>query len=260
MIAASKSPFLEKFFVPYTAWSLRRHFHAVHLLGDAPLSDSGENLPLLVCLNHSSWWDVMLGLHTAYSLFDWEAYSVMDERQLQRYRFFSKLGMIGADRTSLSGIKEFLRYAETLLQGKRRALWITAQGEFQSNSVRPMEFQPGIAHLADKLGDCLLTTVAFHYEFWNEPKPEAFVSLSPLTRLTKTPDFNRRAFLASLEQRMEAQLDALLQAVQARDPAAFQTLLRSGKPTRDHGAVVTPKYRGGEGEKGRGEDNAKSKI
>jgi 1-acyl-sn-glycerol-3-phosphate acyltransferase len=242
MITASKLPLLEKVFVPYTAWSLRRHFRAVHLMGDVPKFDSNENLPLLVCLNHSSWWDVMLGLYAAYTLFDWEAYSVMDERQLQRYRFFSKLGMIGADRTSLAGIKEFLRYAETLLAGKRRALWITAQGEFTSNLVRPIQFQPGIAHIAEQLGDCLITTVAFHYEFWNEPKPEAFVSMSPLTRLTHTSDFNRRTFLDSLERRMEAQLDALLAAVQKRDASAFHVLLRSGKRGQDHGAVVTPKY------------------
>ncbi len=242
MIAASISPVLEKFFVPYTTWALRRHFHAVHLLGEPPQFPPDEKIPLLVAVNHSSWWDVLLGLYAIHSLVGWESYSVMDERQLQRYKFFSKLGMIGADRTSLAGIKEFLRYAETLLAGKRRALWITVQGEFVANTVRPIEFQSGIAALAERLGDCLIMTATFHYEFWNEAKPEAFVAFSPVTHLQKSANFDRRAFLKTQERIMESQLDALLAAVQKRDPSALRILLRSGSPERDHSAVVTPKF------------------
>ena len=243
MIAASKSPMLEKLFVPYTNWALRRHFHAVHLLGDLPQLPANEEIPLLVAVNHSSWWDVMLGAYLIFEHIGWESYAVMDERQLQRYRFFAKLGMIGADRTSLAGIKEFLRYTENLLAHKRRALYMTVQGEFVSNSVRPIEFQPGIAALAGTLGDCLILTATLHYEFWNEPKPEAFVSFSPVTRLCKSPKFDRRAFLHAQECLMGSQLDTLLAAVQKRDSSAFRILLRSGRADRDHSAVQTPKYK-----------------
>jgi len=264
MIPAAKSPFLEKCFRLYTRRYLQRSFHAVHRLGDVPEIASEGRTPLLVCLNHSSWWDVPLGFFAATDLIGWECYGVMDERQLRRYRFFAKLGMIGVDRTGLTGAKEFLGYCERLLRGRRRALWMTPQGEMVSSRTRPIRFQPGLGHLAERLGSFCVTTIALHYEFWGERLPEAFVSLSPVVRIEAAEgDFDRKAFVHAQEQRLEAQLDTLLALVQRRDATAFQPLLqgRAGvSPTYDslralsargqgarftaeHGAVVTPPWK-----------------
>ena len=54
--------------------------------------------PLIVCVNHCSWWDVLVGLFMETELFGCEWYTMMDARQLQRYRFFCRLGVIGVDR------------------------------------------------------------------------------------------------------------------------------------------------------------------
>ena len=248
LIPATKSKFLTHWFTRYTQHYLRRSFHAIHLLGDPPQFDTAAEIPLIVCLNHSSWWDVLLGLFIETRLFGWEAYTVMDARQLQRYRFFSRLGVIGVDRSSLQGAREFLGYAETLLRERRRALWITPQGEMMSNYSRPIAFQPGIAHLAARLGEFYLARVTFQYEFWNDRLPEAFVSVSALERVEACgANFDRKAFLHAQEQALEAQLDALLLQVEQRDATQFRELLR-GKdgisPTYDALRKVGSKLRG----------------
>ena len=79
--------------------------------------------------------------------------------------FFARLGIIGVDRTSLAGAKEFIDYASGLLKRRSRALWITPQGAMLSNHARPIRFQPGIGALAEQLGDFYSVTIAFHYEF-----------------------------------------------------------------------------------------------
>lgn len=263
MLPANKSVYVERAFHAYTRRYLRRSFHNIHLLGEPPAADT-ENLPLLVCLNHSSWWDLLFGFYLGHELIPGDNYGVMDERQLRRYRFFTRLGVIGVDRTSLHGAKEFLTYTEGLLKGQSRALWLTPQGDMRSSYERPLRFQPGLGHLAERLGDFRLLFIALHYEFWNERLPEAFVSLSPVQRIQIDLDtFQRRAFVQEQERGLEVHLDTLLEKARQRDASAFVPLLR-GKigisPTYDalrgltarlrrerfsaeHSDVVTPQWK-----------------
>lgn len=228
MIKGEQSPLLETWLMRYLRWDIPRGFHNVYLTGEiGEFQDDGKT-PLIVCLNHSSWWDAMFGLLIEEEFFNWERYSVMEEKQLLRYRFFSKIGMIGVDRTGLKGAREFLQYVQPLLKGRRRSLWLTPQGEFGSNYQRPIKFQSGVSHIAASLDHFYFTTIAFHYEFWNERKPEAFVSFSPVELFETTSSFNRKAWLHAQERRLEAQLDSLLALVEQRDPTLFKVFL-SGK-------------------------------
>ncbi len=247
MIPAGPPAFYTPFVTHYVRRYLRRSFHAVHLLGEPPLFDDDGRTPLLVCLNHSSWWDVLLAFHVEREFFGWEQYGVMDERQLQRYRFFANLGMIGVDRTSLAGAREFLDYTERLLRGQRRALWLTPQGAMLSNQQRPFVFQPGLAHLAERLGRFHIARVSLHYEFWDDKLPEAFVSVSSVEMIEADANFRRRDFLHAQEQHLEAELDILLAAARHRDASAFAPLLRSTtgiSPTYDMLRALTARLRG----------------
>lgn len=248
LIPAGKSPFLERCFLLYTRRYLQRSFHAVRLLGDAPRWEDDGHTPLLVCVNHSSWWDVLLGLLVETELFGWEWYTVMDARQLERYKFFTRMGVIGVDRTSLSGAKEFLQYGENLLKDKRRSLWLTPQGAMLSNYARPITFQPGIGYLAAGLENFYYTRVAFHYEFWDERLPEAFVSVAPIERIQTTNlNFDRKAFVHAQEQALEAQVATLLTAVQNRNADVFRYLQRGHvgiSPTYDAIRALGAKLRG----------------
>jgi 1-acyl-sn-glycerol-3-phosphate acyltransferase len=263
--AADKWPWLTAGFRRYTRRYLARSFHAVHLVGQfAALNDDGRT-PLLVCLNHSSWWDVLVPFFVESELFGWDLYGVMDARQLARYRIFAHMGMIGVERSSLAGAREFLRFSETLLKDQRRALWLTPQGEMVSNARRPIRFQPGLGHLAARLGRFYLIHIALHYEFWNERLPEAFVRVSEAALYDVAPGaLSPRSFVRDSERALERELDALLAAVEGRDSSGMRTLLAGGAGTsptydafraliarlqgrrleREHGRIVTPSWKG----------------
>lgn len=225
MISADKSPLIDRWFRGYNRRYLQKSFQRIHLDGDLSGLRGDGKTPLLLCLNHSSWWDLLLGLYLSEHLPDWDMYGVMDERQLRRYRFFSRLGVIGVERETLRGAREFLAYTRTLLTGQPRALCLTPQGEFVSNSVRPVRFQPGIGAIAGQLESFLFTTIVLDYEFWSEKQPEAFISVRPVEYIVVDSDFDRRTFVHRLERQMEQHLDAFTAMRVQRDPALFQTLL-----------------------------------
>jgi hypothetical protein len=124
-------------------------------------------------------------------------------------------------------------------------------------------FQPGLAHLAQRLKRFHIVRVALHYEFWDDKLPEAFVGISPVETITVDSAFNRREFLHTQERRIDSELDTLLAAVQRRNASEFSPLLlgRSGisptydllrslsarlrgrKFTSEHSAVTTPKWK-----------------
>lgn len=235
MIRPRKSVWVQRGFRAYNRRFLRRSFHRIHLDGDLTALHGDGRTPLLVCVNHSSWWDLLLGILLDELLPEWDSYAPMDERQLRRYRFFSQLGVIGVDRASLHGAREFVDYCRELLEGQPRALWITPQGEFTSSSVRPVRFLPGIGAVGQALSAFYAATVVFDYEFWAEKRPEAFLSIRPAERIVVGEDFDRRAFIQTMERNMEAHLNALTALRQQRDAEKFVTLL-SGS------SVVSPVY------------------
>lgn len=263
LIPASHSPWREKLFLPYIERRLQSTFHRVYLDGNIEEFNDDGNTPLIVVMNHSSWWDVLLAYWIEYKVFGWERYGVMEAGQLERYRFFAKLGMIGVDRSSLAHVREFMEYVTNLLRGQRRSLWITPQGEMLSNYQRPIRFQSGLAHLAADLERFYFCMVVTHSEFWIEPRPEAFFAVSPVTLVETKPEFDRKAWSSDQALRMETMLDSLLLKVQNRDASAFSTVLEgktgingiydtlramrakaSGKSFNvEHGAFATPTWK-----------------
>lgn len=255
-----KEGFLRYYIRPY----LQRHFHAIWLYGEPPTIGRLSTMPLVVCLNHSSWWDLFVPAYVEHLLLHHDVYTVMDAEQLRRYAIFSKMGVLGVDRSSLAGIKAFLNSTETLLKGRPRSLWLTPQGEMVSNYRRPLRFQPGLAHLARRLERFHLLFCAVHYEFWTERLSEAFIAFSELKTVdTSCQNWRGREFLQAQERRLEELLDTLLEAVAQRDVSVFHPLLKGASGNAavydlpravwarlcgrryvgEHGAVPTPKWR-----------------
>lgn len=267
MIPAAKNRLVNAWFRRYVRRYLRRSFHQVLVAGELPSKPEG---PVLVCLSHSSWWDMLIAYWASEELLGWDGYGPMDERQLRRYGILRRIGVFGVDRESLAGGREFLEYARDLAQEKQRALWITAQGAMISSETRPIRLYSGIAHLARALGQCSVITAALQYEFWDEKRPEIFLSFGSTRFVDGTaPGFSSKALLRALEADLTAQMDALAALRQQRDPSLFQVALASQgsiSPTYDqlrrlaasvrgermeseHGALATPPRWGPAGRK-----------
>lgn len=181
MLHAAPHPFHRRFFTWYFRRRLRRAFSGVYAEGIerlAPWTDGGgAEHPLVIVANHSSWWDAVLPIVISLGHFDHDAYGVMEGRQLQRYRFFRRLGMFSIDRDNPRAAMRSLDYGAGLLRGRRRVLWMFPQGEIVPNDRRPIDCYGGAERLIRMIGRCTVVPVAFRYELCRNERPTAWVSI-----------------------------------------------------------------------------------
>jgi 1-acyl-sn-glycerol-3-phosphate acyltransferase len=229
----------------YVRKYVRKHFHAVRVSHTShPLPP--DNAPLLFVLNHPSWWDPMVGVILADLFPAYTHYAAIDAAMLKKYWAFNKLGFFGVDQTSLRGAAEFLKTGTEILSADRRAVWVTAQGEFADVRTRPLNLRSGVGHLAARVTRGWVVPIAVEYTFWTESKPEALVRIGECidlanpdrkvggwrdqaaahpTRGPGGPGSPGKATTARIEAALTASLDALNAETQSRDPAKFTELL-----------------------------------
>lgn len=229
MIEASQNRWFIKGFRRYVRRYLAKHFFRFHFKAENFPLDLDEPLPVVVIINHSSWWDVLTAYYLANEVFSFKSYAVMDEPQLKRYRFFSQVGFYSVDRESgLKGIREFLSYSQKILSEPGTAVWICPQGDFVSNDARPVRFFPGTAHLVKHLKKCWVLPVALDYELCQEPLPEAFALAGSAVKFDSKENKNVEEINRRLEEELSKRMDQLKELTQKRDFSGFQTLI-SGK-------------------------------
>jgi 1-acyl-sn-glycerol-3-phosphate acyltransferase len=209
----------------YAARYVRKHFHAVRLSKtSSPLPP--PDAPVLVVLNHPSWWDPLVGLILSRSFGDdREQFAAIDAAAVRKYRFFTKLGFFGVDTQSVRGAAEFLRTGLAVLSGPNRVLWVTAQGRFTDVRVRPLGLRSGVGHLAARLAAGYVLPVALEYTFWGERTPEALVRIGTPLNVSATPSRSGREWTAAIEAALTDTLDGLNREAMARDPHLFTTLV-----------------------------------
>ena len=222
MIPARRSATVMSFFDRYVPRYLRRRFHRVHLWSHQGAIDASWQGPTIFAMSHSSWWDVLVGYYLAQRVIGVDSYAPMDEAQLARYRVLTRLGVYSVNRRTSAGAREFLRYTMALLTA-RHAVWMTPQGEIVPHWRRPVRFQEGIGLLARRVPGVAVVPVAIAYEFLDEPRPEIFVKLGPPRCFDDCDD--RTQIVRRLEADLERELDAVRDALAARDLSAFAVLL-----------------------------------
>jgi 1-acyl-sn-glycerol-3-phosphate acyltransferase len=220
-------PWLIRGFRKYACRYVRRHFHAVRLSKSGAAFPNSDG-PILVVLNHPSWWDPMIGIVLSRAWADRDQFAAIDATAVQKYRFFSKLGFVGVNTKSLRGAAQFLRDGCDILTQPRCVFWVTAQGRFTDVRKRPLALQSGVGHLAARLQSGIVLPVALEYVFWAESTPEALVRLAEPLRIAEHPGLSGRQWTALIEESLTRNLDALSAEAIRRDPAAFTELL-SGK-------------------------------
>lgn len=204
---------------------VRKHFHAVRLSKSASPFPPPSTEPLLIVLNHPSWWDPMIGIVLSSLMRERDQFAAIDAEAVNRYAFFKKLGFVGVDTKSLRGAAEFVRAGTTILSEPNRALWVTAQGRFTDVRERPLKLQAGVGHLASRLSRGLVLPLALEYTFWTERTPEALVHVGEPLRVEAHPGRSGKQWLALIEDALTRTLDTLNSETMTRDPARFHTIL-----------------------------------
>ncbi len=217
------SPTLTRLFCWYLKGFLTKRLHAMRRLGPPPKTPAGA--PVVVYTNHPGWWDPIVMLRLSREYFsDRRNFGAIDADALEAYAIFKRVGLFGVDPDPLKGAAQFLRVSARIVEDPATSLWVTPQGRFSDVRERPLGFRPGLGRLASRHPQAVFLPLAIEYGFWEEPKPEAFVSFGAPVRGADLGDDPNTA----LEARLAETLDTLSTAVAARDPAPFATLLDGG--------------------------------
>jgi len=210
----------------YFARYFRRHMNALRLARwGEPDVPAGAG-PLVVYVNHPSWWDAAVIVLASKALLPGHAtYAPFDAAMLEKYPIFGRIGAFAVDLESRRGAAAFMAAGAEILSRPERALWITAQGRFSDVRERPLGLKPGLARLAEIAPQALFLPLAIEYAFWTERGAEAFLAFGPAHRCEDLLALDRQARLARLEDSLTATLDRLGADVISRDPARFRTVI-----------------------------------
>jgi 1-acyl-sn-glycerol-3-phosphate acyltransferase len=223
-----RNPGLVRFFSGVMRRQMRKNFHAVRIARDGfPRVIDGR--PVIVYLNHPSWWDPAFVMVLARSQFPHRpGFGPIDAEALARYRFMARIGLFGVTRDSGRGAAAFLRQSRAILQNPDAMLWVTAEGHFTDARTRPVRLRPGIAHLAARTPEALLVPLALDYTFWDERKPEALCRFGPPLDTAAAPGRSVKAWQAVLDASLETEMDRLAGDARSRDAARFTVLVDGG--------------------------------
>jgi chlorobactene lauroyltransferase len=207
MIKVQSSGWAKKVFHYYILRLLRRHFHSFRLMGS--IAYPAPSLPILLLPNHSNWWDGFFFYLLNHRLFQRPIYLMMLERQLEKFRFFARVGAFSIAPEKPKAVLEALRYTIELLRQPlipAPMICIFPQGEMLPWACRPMKFRRGVDWLTRELNAplCILP-LAIRIEYLGEQRPDVFFQFGETYPVTAA-NFPGIPFF---EQKMESLLDEL---------------------------------------------------
>lgn len=207
---------------------LKRHFHCVAIdRHSRPEVAIEAHQPLLVYVNHPSWWDPLVGHFLNRTLFgDRQFYAPIDAAALAKYRVFAKLGFYGVSLHNSSGAATFLKQSLAILNAPQTALWITPEGRFADPRDHEAALMPGLAHLCTRLDDGWVFPLALEYPFWQERLPECLAKLGEPFRICDYAGLSKPRWQAQLTDRLRHTQHALATLSVARSSEPFEPLLQ----------------------------------
>ncbi|WP_138752445.1 lysophospholipid acyltransferase family protein [Paenibacillus sinopodophylli] len=203
MIEANKSSSFDRIFRKYNELHLlRKHFHYVGFKGEL---DPYPQESVLYVMNHSSWWDGLLVYQLFRSLSKGDHYVMMDEQQLQHFRFFRKLGAYSIDKRTPQSMIPSLRYTGKLLEAGKR-VWMFPQGDIHHLEQRPLLLKDGAAHVLRQQPNTTVIPVTVYYSLFHHQKADATMQAGKPIQLA-WDQIGKREITERLRACLESQLD-----------------------------------------------------
>jgi 1-acyl-sn-glycerol-3-phosphate acyltransferase len=164
--------------------------------------DAGR--PLVIAANHVSWWDGFL-LREVQRRVRPNAphYTLMTRRELDRFPFFRRLGVVGIDPGSAGSVLRALRVLEArVAERPDSVVGFFPQGRIWPSYRRPLGFRRGVERFARRLSAQVLP-IGIHAEPLNAPAPSLFLNAGEIVEPTVP--------VARLETEVERLLDDLFE-------------------------------------------------
>lgn len=155
----------------YVHRKVKSAFRGLWVRGTLPSSSNG----LVAYLNHSSFWDGFI-THQLAKLAAWDVYAVMDEENLAKYRFHTRIGAFSIRRGDPRSAVETLRYAKSVLARPNACVVIFPQGEIRAGQGPLGPLSRGVEVLA-RSSKKLSVPIAIRYAFLEHEHPDVLIEV-----------------------------------------------------------------------------------
>lgn len=171
MIKDAKGGLFERVIDWYIGRKVHRAFRGLWVRGTLPSSSNG----LIAYLNHSSFWDGFVA-HQLGKAAGWDAYAMMEEENLAKYRFHTRIGAFSVRRGDARSAVETLKYAKSVLGRPGACVVIFPQGEIRAGQGPLGALSRGIEILA-RSSKKLSVPIAIRYAFLEHEHPDVLVEV-----------------------------------------------------------------------------------
>ena len=180
-IPAGESKFFTFIFKWYTWLLFKRRFKRVWIRQEYRPGPSDRTV---YYLNHHSWWDGLIPLLLNEFRFHQNARAMMEDRQMERYRFFRKIGAFSVNRSDPRKAIPSLRYAVRSMRRENASLFIYPEGTLTPTGSEP-DFEGGLAWLHSKLhhDEIDFVPVAVYIHTMRSDKPELHLQVGKPVRV-----------------------------------------------------------------------------
>ena len=208
---------------------LQNRFYAFRYKGAENYFDSDRSVQTILFAPHSNWWDGIVFYNITHRIFHKEIRLMIEE--LNRFPLFSKGGAYSVNKKSAQSAMKALKYSVDLLADMRNMLCIFPQGIIRPPHFRPIEFQTGLAFIAQnavkRYGRINLIPVAFDYTFFRDNRPEVVVNFGNRIEFDKNNiPKDRKELNHILEKALEQTCDEQFKDISNGDVSKYNSLFK----------------------------------
>ncbi len=256
MLKVRRSRLYTFWFEWYSRRQFRRYFNSVRVFVESGVRKMDLRTPVIFYANHAYWWDGFWSPLCTGQFFHQRLHIIIELQQLQKHRFFTRIGAFSLDRSRPKSWPATLRYAAELLTDdneRQNALWIFPQGKIEHVDKRPLVFFKGAASIAsrvlEKIPQLYVVSIVSRIEYLGEQKPELFLSFRE-PRLVFREDYTGANDLNAYMQKMtESHLDELSEKIQSRKLDGAVTLVKGSASVNRRSEAFWRFMRPGSGKK-----------
>ncbi len=156
---------------------LENRFFALRHKNAEKVLERDDSIPTILFAPHSNWWDGIVGYNICRRIFKKEIRIMVEE--LNRFPLLRRAGAFSVNKKSPQASMAALKYSVEAIGDLNNFLYIFPQGIIMPPNYRPINFQTGLAYIAqnavEKYGKVNLIPVAVNYMFLRADRPEVLV-------------------------------------------------------------------------------------
>ena len=185
---------------------LQNRFFAFRYRGEETYFEAEKDVPTILFAPHCNWWDGIVLYNTTHRIFH---------------------------KKSPQSAMKALKYSVDVVGDLRNMLCIFPQGIIRPPHFRPIEFQTGLAYIAEnalkKYGKVNLIPMAVDYAFFRDNRPEVIVEFGKRIELRQGNEFDnmsRKELTHYLEKALTETCDSQFKEISQGDITKYKILFK----------------------------------